>query len=134
MLAAIAVALRVSLFLILVAMAVGMRSEIWAVLTKRKGWRVHLTTAIFFAFVLAGAIISSVNIFPDAGWHIDRTTRLAIVNIGLAVFLVATLSGLYRRAMRSGPEKARAAFLTGVAMCVPGIGLVWLLTEAGAHG
>jgi hypothetical protein len=134
LLAAIAVALRVALILIACAMVVGLRGEIWAVVRRRSGWQAHLSTATFTALVTAGAVISSVNVFPDAGWAIPREARLAVVNIGLALFLIGTLTGLYRRALRAGPDKARAAFLSGVALLVPGGGLVALLTVSGANG
>lgn len=133
-LGAIAISLRVALILIACAMAVGLRSEIWAVVTRKPGWQAHLSTTIFAALVTAGAVISSVNVFPDAGWAIPREARLAVVNIGLALFLIGTLTGLYRRALRTGPEKARAAFLSGVALLVPGGGLVALLIVSGANG
>jgi len=133
-LAALAVSLRVSLILLALAMLIAFRRENWSVLRRLPGWKRHLSTAIFTGLVMAGAIISCVNLFPDAGWPIPRDVRLAIVNIGLGMFLVATLTGLYRRALRSGPEKARAAFLSGMALLVPGAGFVWLLTVSGANG
>ncbi|WP_370180231.1 hypothetical protein [Alteriqipengyuania sp.] len=133
-LAAIAVALRVALVLIACAMMLSHRIEIWAVVRRRNGWKRHLSSVVFCALVAGGAVISSVNIFPDAGWAIARDTRLAIVNLGLAIFMIGVLTGLYRRALRAGPEKARAAFLTGFALLLPGAGLVWLLTMSGAHG
>ena len=134
LLGAIAIALRVALILIACAMLVGLRGEIWAVLARKPGWQAHLSSAVFTALVAAGAIISSVNVFPDAGLAIPREARLAVVNTGLALFLIGTLTGLYRRALRTGPEKARAAFLSGVALLVPGGGLVALLTVSGANG
>lgn len=132
-LSAIAVALRVSLILIAGAMLVSLRQEIWAVVARKRGWKVHLSTAIFVAMVVAGAIISSVNVFPDAGWPIPRDVRLGVVNFGLSLFLVGTLTGLYRRALRSGPEQARAAFLTGIAIVAVGCAFVVLLHAAGNH-
>lgn len=132
-LSAIAVALRVSLILIAGAMLVSLRQEIWAVIVRKRGWKVHLSTAIFVAMVVAGAIISSVNVFPDAGLPIPRDVRLGVVNFGLSLFLVGTLTGLYRRALRSGPEQARAAFLTGIAIVAVGCAFVVLLHAAGNH-
>lgn len=132
--AALAVALRVALIVIACAMMVGLRRELWAVVARQDGWRVHLSTLIFTALVVAGAIISSVNLFPDANWYIPRQFRLFVVNLGLAIFLAGTLTGLYRRALRSGPDKARAAFLSGLALLIPGVGLVWLLRVSGAGG
>lgn len=129
--AAVAVALRVLLILLAAAMCVGLRSEIWAVVRKRPGWHKHLSSAVFAGLVVAGAIISSVNLFPDAGLAIPRTLRLAVVNLGLSLFLVATITGLYRRALKAGPDRARAAFLTGTSMVIPAVGLVWLLTVSG---
>ena len=134
LLAALSVSMRVCLILIACAMVVGSRAELWAVLRRKPGWKAHLSQAVFCLLVVAGAIISSVNLFPDAGWHIPRDLRLAVVDLGLGLFLIATLTGLYRRACKSGPDQARAALLTGIAMLVPGIGLVVLLTRAGAHG
>ena len=131
---AYAVAIRVALILITCAMALSLRSELWAVIVRRPGWRVHLSTAIFFSLVAGGAVISSVNLFPDAGWPISRALRLAVVNFGLSVFMVGTLTGLYRRALRTGPEQARAAFLTGLAIVAVGAGFVGLLMAGGAHG
>ncbi|MBB3034066.1 hypothetical protein [Alteriqipengyuania lutimaris] len=133
-LAAIAVALRVALILLACAMLIAFRGELWSVIRRKPGWKRHLSTAIFTGLVIAGAIISSVNVFPDAGLPIARETRLAIVNLGLGMFLVATLTGFYRRALRCGPEKARAALLSGMALLLPGVGFVWLLTVAGANG
>lgn len=134
LLAALAVALRVALILLACAMLIAFRHENWSVLRRKRGWKRHLSTTIFTGLVTAGAIISSVNVFPDAGWPIAREVRLGIVNLGLGMFLVATLTGFYRRALRCGPEKARAALLSGMAMIVPGVGFVWLLTVSGAHG
>lgn len=133
LLSAIAVALRVSIIIIAGAMVVGLWRENWAVIKRKPGWRVHLTSTIFTAMVVAGAIISSVNVFPDAGWSIPRDVRLAVVNFGLSLFLVGTLTGLYRRALRSGPEQARAAFLTGIAIVAVGCAFVVLLHAAGNH-
>ena len=130
-LAAIAVAMRVLLILLALAMVIGLRAENWAVIRRKPRWQAHLSSLVFTVLVVAGALISSVNIFPDAGWHIDHETRLAVVVTGLGLFLVATLTGLYRRALKSGPDKARAALLTGVAMILPGIALVVLLTSKG---
>ena len=132
--AATAVAQRVALIILALAMIVGLRRECWAVIAKKPGWIVHLSTFIFTLLVVAGAIISSVNVFPDAGWHIPRALRLFVVNIGLGLFLVAVLTGLYRRALRAGPENARAAVLAGIALLIPGLGLVALLTSSGANG
>ena len=130
-LAATAVTLRVALILMAAAMNVGFRTEIWVVLRKKPGWQTHLSTFVFTALVNAGAIICSVNVFPDAGWEISRTLRLTVVNMGLGVFLVGVLTGLYRRALKSGPEKARAAMLCGAALLLPGIAFVALLTGGG---
>lgn len=132
-LSAIAVSLRVSLIIIAGAMLIGLWRENWAVVTRKPGWRVHLTSTIFTAMVVAGAVISSVNVFPDAGWEIPRVVRLSVVNLGLALFLVGTLTGLYRRALRSGPDKARAAFFTGLALVAVGSAFAVLLHVAGNH-
>lgn len=131
LLAACAVVLRVLIIIIAGAMVVGLRQEIWAVIRRKPKWKAHLTSAVFTLLVVAGAIICSVNIFPDAGWHISRTTRLIVVNLGLGLFLIAVLTGLYRRALKSGPDKARAALLTGMAFFIPGIAFVALLTNGG---
>lgn len=133
LLSAIAVSLRVSIIIIAGAMIVSLWRENWAVITLKPGWRVHLTSTIFTTMVVAGAIISSVNVFPDAGWSFPRDVRLGVVNFGLSLFLVGTLTGLYRRALRSGPEQARAAFLTGIAIVVVGCAFVVLLHAAGNH-
>ena len=133
-LAAFVVTQRVALILLACAMMVGLRRELWAVITCKPSWRAHLSSFVFVAMVAAGAIISSANMFPDANWYIPRNLRLVIVATGLSLFLVGTLTGLYRRALLSGPVRARAAFLTGLAFVAPGVGLMWLLTESGAHG
>lgn len=130
-LAAIAVALRVALILIAAAMVVGLRCENWAVIRRSPGWQQHLSTFVFTVLVVAGALISSVNVFPDAGLAIPRHVRLTVVVTGLGLFLIGVLTGLYRRALRSGPDKARAAILSGVALFLPGVGLVALLTTGG---
>lgn len=132
-LSAIAVSLRVSIIIIAGGMVVSFWRENWSVVTLKTGWKAHLSTFIFTVMVMAGAIISSVNVFPDAGWLIPRDVRLGVVNFGLSLFLVGTLTGLYRRALRSGPEQARAAFLTGIAIVAVGCAFVVLLHAAGNH-
>lgn len=134
LLAALSVTMRTALIVIAVAMVWKFRREWWAVLRHRPGWKPHLSTFILTVMVVGGAIISSVNIFPDAGLSISRNARLGVVNFGLAVFLIGTLTGLYRRATKSGPDKARAAFLSGLAMLLPGVALVWLLVSSGTNG
>ena len=133
-LAAYSVTLRVALILIACAMVVALRDEVWTVIRKKPGWPARLATVIFVATVSGGAIISSVNMFPDAGWYIHRDVRLTVVATGLSLFMVGVLAGLYRRALRSGPDRARKAFFCGLALIPPGIGFMWLLTESGAHG
>lgn len=133
-LAATAVAMRVAIVLIACAMVVGLWAENWAVIRRKPGWQAHLTSLVFTLLVVAGAIISSVNVFPDAGWHIDPQARLFVVVLGLGLFLIGVLTGLYRRACKTGPDKARAALLSGVAMIFPGLALVALLTNGGATG
>lgn len=134
LLAALAVALRVALILIAASLVVTLRSEMWAVVRQSRGWTAHLSTTVFVTMVFAGAVISSVNVFPDAGWEISRNLRLSIVNVGLSIFIIGALTGIYRRALRAGPTKARGAFLAGLALLIPGGGLVWLLMVSGAHG
>lgn len=131
---AISASLRTVIEILWVSMAVGLRKELWCVIVRCPGWRVHLSSAIFFVLVTGGAVISAGNIVPDLGLYIPRGLRLAIVNIGLAIFIIGAMAGLYRRALRSGPEKTRAAVLSGFALLVPFAGLVTLLATRGSNG
>ncbi len=132
LLAAIAVSLRVCIIVMALAMVVGWRRQCLAVILRRPGWKANLSAFIVTTLALAGAVGSSANIYIDAGWAIEPRARLAISNIGLALFCVGLLTSIYRRALRSGPEKARAALLSGVALMVPGIALVAVLAIGGA--
>ena len=133
-LAATSVTLRVMIILIACAMNVGWWHKTWAVVMQRPGWKGHLSGFIATTFATGAAIGCSVNMFPDAGWHIDETFRLAVLDLGMAMIVVALLTSLYRRALRTGPEKARAAFLCGTGLMIPAIGLVVLLMAGGANG
>lgn len=132
-LSAISVTLRVTIILLACAMVIGWWRPLLAVLLRQPGWRGHLSSFVATALAVGGAVISSVNIFPDAGWTIPRDLRLLVVNLGLAVFCVGLLTSIYRRALRSGPDKARCAFLSGLAFIIPGVGLVALLTIGGGQ-
>ena len=131
LLAAIAVTFRVIFNLIAGAMLIGWWQGHWAVLSQKRGWQAHLSNFVVTAIASGIAFGSLFNVFPDAGWHIPETVRLAGLNAGMAVILVGLLTALYRRALRAGPEKARAAFLCGFALVIPAAGFVFLLTIGG---
>lgn len=134
LLAAIAVALRVCIILLALAMVIGWWRQCLAVILRKPGWRIHLSPCIVTVLAVAGGIGSSVNIYIDADWYIDPDVRLAISNIAQGLFCIGLLTSIYRRALRSGPEKARAALLSGVALMVPGAALVAVLAIGGANG
>ena len=128
-----AVAARTVIMITACGMVVTSYKEIWAVLTRRVGWKASLTQVVFVGLVFGGAIISSANIFPDGGWHIPNRIRLFIVNLGLFLFVAFTFTGLYRRALKSGPENARKSMLLGLTNIVVGAGFVWLLMVNGVQ-
>ncbi|QQN73963.1 hypothetical protein [Croceicoccus sp. YJ47] len=130
-LTAIAVTARVMLILLTCALIIGRWRQLWAVLSKQAGWPTHLSEFIVVSMAIGGSVISAVNIFPDAGWHIPNALRLAVVDVGLVLFCIALLTHVYRTARKSGPDKARKAMLCGCGMCVPAAGFVVLLTMGG---
>lgn len=131
---AIAVTFRTMMFLITVAMWIGHWRAARDVLLQRPGWKGSLSTVCFLTIMSGISFGSIFNVFPDAGWFIARWLRLAGLNVGMAVIVIGMLTVLYRQALRSGPDKARKAFLSGFAMLVPAAGFVALLMTAGAHG
>lgn len=132
-LAAISVTLRVMIMLLAAAMVVGWWSKIAAVIMMRPGWKGHLSGFIATVMAVGVAIGSSTNIFPDADIPIPDTIRLAGVDLGLALIVLGILTSIYRRSLRSGPVVARRVFFSGLALIVPALGFVVLLTLGGAN-
>ncbi|NVD43489.1 hypothetical protein [Qipengyuania atrilutea] len=133
--AAIAVTFRIMMILLACAMVIGWWEKFLAVLLRRPGWKGHLSSFVVTVIALGCAIGSSVNMFPDAGWHINENLRLFVLNIAMAMIICGLLTSVYRRALRAGPEAARAAFLSGLLLIFPASGFVALLTiYGGANG
>lgn len=126
--------MRVLIVILAVSMLIGARRELWCVVIRCPGWKAQLSTFAMTVMMMGAAVISVVNVFPDIGMSISRQFRLAVVDVGLGLFLVGTLTGIYRRALRCGHDLARAALLSGLALIVPFAGLVTLLALRGAHG
>ena len=128
-----AVSTRTVIIITAIGMILGSHKEIWSVLRHKEGWKAHLTQTVFVGLVVSGAIICSGNIFADGGWHIPEKARLLLVNIGLLLFLAFTFTGLYRRALKAGPENARKSMLGGLVNIAVGGAFVWLLMVNGVR-
>lgn len=131
LLASFAVMLRVFTILLGLALVIGRWRICWNVIVKGPNWRGDLASFVFTVAALGGAIICSVNIFPDAGWQIDRNLRLLMVNLGLSMFICSILTSVYRNALRVSHETARKAFLSGLCLILPAAAFVALLLLAG---
>lgn len=129
----LAIAQRITLIIVVAGVSIFWAETIWSMFKKIRNWRIVPTYLSFIFMAAGGGIISAVEAISGSGVAVSSFVELTATNVGLAFFNMGILTFIYSRAKKCGPNAAHTNFKWALALIIPTIVLVVILTLGGAN-